>query len=126
MGMNAGEQKANIYTPFWPLFLLALSLVLFLGWQVMGAMRQRSTLLRMQGQQEILAAQAAEAENRLQPLLMDLVNLARTDADAKAIVAKYRINIAGGAQAVAAVPSPGVPSRETAPQKPVPAAAPAR
>jgi len=110
--MNAEDHNANRYTPFWPLCLMALSLAIFLGWQLTAAVRQHSGLLRMQEQQTILAGQAAQAESKLQAMIVDLLTLAKTDADAKAIVLKYRINMNSPAQpalsleAAASQPSP--------------------
>ena len=70
---------------------MALSLALFLGWQVTAAARQYIASLQLADQQAVLVGQAAQAESKLQAMMMDLLELAKTDADAQAIVGKYGI-----------------------------------
>jgi hypothetical protein len=89
--MNPHEENTALFTPFWPLCLMAVSLAAFLGWQVMTAARQYIAALRLADQQTLLAGQAAQAESKLQAMMMDLLELAKTDADAQAIVGKYGI-----------------------------------
>jgi len=89
--MNTREENAVVFTPFWPLCLLALSLAVFLGWQVMTAARQYIGLVRLSEQQIILAGQAVQAESKLQAVMIDLLDLAKDDADAREIVGKYGI-----------------------------------
>jgi len=89
--MNTSEENTNLFTPFWPLCLMAVSLAIFLGWQVTTAARQYIALLRLADQQTLLTGQAAEAESRLQAMMMDLLKVSKTDADARAIVNKYGI-----------------------------------
>ena len=89
--MNQREETTTHFTPFWPLCLMAVSLAMFLGWQVFMAVRQYIALQRVADQQTLLTGQAAQAETKLQAMTMDLLELAKTDAEAKAIVAKYKI-----------------------------------
>jgi len=89
--MNQREETTGRFTPFWPLCLMAASLAVFLGWQVFMAVRQYIALQRVADQQTLLTGQAAQAETKLQAMTMDLLELAKTDADAKAIVVKYKI-----------------------------------
>jgi hypothetical protein len=89
--MNTPAENANLPTPFWPLCLLALSFLAFLGWQATTAAQQYIGLVRLADQQTVLAGQAAQAESKLQAMMMDLLELSRTDADARAIVGKYGI-----------------------------------
>lgn len=89
--MNPREENTKVFSPFWPLCLLALSLAGFLGWQVTAAAQQRSALLRLADQQALLSEQAAQAAGKLQAMMMDLLELSRTDADAQSIVDKYGI-----------------------------------
>ena len=89
--MDTREENTNLFTPFWPLCLLALSLGCFLGWQVTTTVQQYIGLVRLADQQSLLAGQAAQAESKLQAMMMDLLELAKTDADALAIVNKYNI-----------------------------------
>jgi hypothetical protein len=89
--MNTPEENTSRFTAFWPLFLMALSLAGFLGWQVTQAARQHLDLVRVADQQTLLAGQAAQAETKLQAMMMDLLELSKTDANAQAIVKKYGI-----------------------------------
>ena len=89
--MNPREEHATLFTPFWPLCLMAVSLAAFLGWQVTAAARQYVGLVRLADQQAVLAGQATQAEAKLQAMMMDLLELSKTDADARAIVSKYGI-----------------------------------
>jgi hypothetical protein len=78
---------------FWPLLLVSASVALFLGWQVTVAVQQRLYLRQVAGQQALLAGQAAQVEESFKTMMTDLIKLAATDAEAQAIVSKYRISI---------------------------------
>lgn len=100
--MNQQETTCNssvpVFTPFWPVFLLAVSLAIFLCWQTVQAVRQHMASLRLADQQVVLAGRAAQTEASLQAMMMDLLKLSQTDADAKAIVARYGIKFNPPAQ----------------------------
>jgi hypothetical protein len=89
--MSTPETNEPTFTPFWPLCLLALSLLIFLGWQTTLSARQYMATVRALDQQALVEGQAAEAERRLQSLMLDLVLLAKTDADARLIATRYQI-----------------------------------
>lgn len=89
--MNTREENTPLSTPFWPLCIMALSLAVFMGWQVTTAAQQYFALLRLADQQTVMTGQAAQAESQLKALMMDLLQLSKTDADARAIVSKYGI-----------------------------------
>jgi hypothetical protein len=113
--------SAPVFTPFWPVFLLAVSLAIFLGWQTTQAIRQHMASLRLADQQAVLAGRAAQTEASLQAMMMDLLKLSQTDADAKAIVARYGIKFNPPAQPQA---QPGaLPVEAVVPKAPPPAAA---
>ncbi len=90
-----------LFTSFWPLCLMGVSLLLFLGWQLTAAIQQNRQLLVMSEQQEAMAGRAAQTEGQLQAVMMDLLQLADTDEDAKAIVTKYGIKFNPGPGAMA-------------------------
>ena len=79
------------FSAFWPLFMLSLSLAFFLGWQVVQAVHQYMNSIRLADQQTYIAGQAADAESKLQSMMMDLIKLSKTDADAQELIAKYKI-----------------------------------
>ena len=113
--MTLGEDNAARFTPFWPMCLLALSLAVFLGWQGTVAAQQYVAALRLADQQTLLAGQAAQAEGRLQAMMMDLLELSKTDPDARGIVNKYGITFN---------PAPSMPPAAAAFSSPMPANAP--
>jgi len=95
--------------------LIAVSLLIFLGWQVFASARQHLALVRMSEQQAVLVSQAAQTESRIQSMMTDLIRLSLSDAEAKAIVTKYRITYnpprqpgpAEGTQVQPELPAPG-------------------
>lgn len=103
--MSQREEVSGSFTPFWPLCMIALSLTVFFGWQVTVAVRQYVDLLRLQDRQAELSVQAAQAEGKLQAVMIDLLKLAKTDSDAKAIVNKYGIKFNPAAAPQASAPS---------------------
>lgn len=85
------QHSQPTFSAFWPVFLLALSMAGFLGWQVSVAVRQYMGSLRLADQQAVVASQAANAEAKLQAVVLDLLKLAETDSDAREIADKYNI-----------------------------------
>jgi len=111
--MNPREESTTLFTPFWPLCLMAVSLATFLGWQVTISVQQYIGLVRLADQQTVLTQQAVQAESKLQAMMMDLLQLSKTDADARAIVGKYNIkfNPAAPAALPAEAVSPELPGK---------------
>ena len=91
MNNNETNNSECAVSAWGPQFLVALSVLIFLGWQVFVASRQHFALIRMSEQQAVLVNQAAQTESKIQSMMTDLLRLALTDADAKAIATKYRI-----------------------------------
>lgn len=121
--MNMSESSNTTFSPFWPLCLMALSLVIFLGWQVNAGLQQYRAALRMVDQQAVLANQAAQTESKLQAMMTDLLLLAKTDAEAQAIVVKYSIKMNTdkpntGLPRTATLPAGGASSPTPAPRAP--------
>ncbi len=81
----------GFYTLF-PVTLLALSLAAVMGWLVIQGVREYRGMMEMADQQRQLAARSADAEMRLQAMVLDLLALAETNADAAAIVERYAIS----------------------------------
>lgn len=100
---SAGEaQTEKTYSGFWPLVMVASSIIVILGWNLVMALQQRSDAARVHVQQEVLAAQATQAEARLKAMMDDLLELSKTDPEAVAIVKKYGIKYNPPAQGAAA------------------------
>ena len=91
MNTNKPQETAALFSPFWPVFILALSLTVYLGWQVTSAAQQYVELLRMGDRQAALSEQATQAEKNQLAMMMDLIKLSQSDPAARAIVLKYGI-----------------------------------
>ena len=84
---------APVYHAFWPLLLISVSLVLIFGWEVWVGILTRQSAQRLQEQQVRLVEQATQVQARLEKLVRALVELAKTDDEAKRLVAKFGIKI---------------------------------
>lgn len=82
---------SEISNPFLPILLLVLSVALVLGWQVNSIAQQRSGLQIALGQLQEPTRQSQQFQGGLQKFLTDLLEFAKTDAQAKAVVDKYGI-----------------------------------
>lgn len=89
--MNNPEYQKQTYSPFWPMLLVTLSLALVLLWNLILTVQQCIAAVRLRDQQESMVVQAAQAEERLKQMMVDLLLLAKTDPEAATIVSKYRI-----------------------------------
>lgn len=97
---------------FWPMFFMALALAVMLGWNLTIVIRQYVAGLRMLDRQMLASVQAVQVEERLKSLLTDLIELSKTDPDAKDIVVKYRVTSNVPQQPLQAVPpAPSTPKR---------------
>jgi hypothetical protein len=97
--------RVPTYHGFWPLLLISVSLVLIFGWEVWVGILTRQSAQRLQEQQVRLVEQATQVQARLEKLVRALVELAKTDDEAKRLVAKFGIKINDPAASTTA-PSP--------------------
>lgn len=111
--------EVRTYNGFWPIVLLALSWGIVLTWQIVNIAQQRTAVQQSRDQLETnftqsspqheqLIAQSRAVQGKLETLVTDLLNLAKSgDADARAIIEKYKIqqNAPAGAAAPAASPA---------------------
>src|SRR4029077_10123306 len=81
------------YNSFLPLMLLALSLLTILGWELVIGNQARRNGENLHEQQTKMVEQSKKIQVGLEKLARDLIALSQTDTDAKAIVAKYNINV---------------------------------
>lgn len=116
--MNMSESPSTTYSPFWPLCLMASSLAIILGWQLNVGVQQYIASQRMAEQQAAIATQAAQTESKLQAMMSDLLLLAKTDAEAQAIIAKYNIKLNADKPGAGAPPAPALPGAGAANPKP--------
>jgi cell division protein FtsB len=78
---------------FWPVTLLALSLITILSWQLWMGLEAKTNLQTQLAlpQRKATLEQAKKVQTDLEKLVTDLLDLAQSDKDAKDIVDKYQI-----------------------------------
>lgn len=93
------QQREERFHGFWPLLLMAISLLLVLSWEILVGIQTRETARQAQQQQLRLVDQAKQVQFGLEKLVRGLVDLSKTDDDAKRLVTKFGIkfNEAGAA-----------------------------
>ena len=91
-----------------PFALLTCAIAVIMISQTVGVFKQRSALKDARVQltdaiqkRETLVKQSAELQEKLKALVVDLIDLAKTDEDAKAIISKYNIQQAAPAAGTA-------------------------
>src|SRR5690242_5839631 len=87
------DKRAARFNGFLPLTLLAVSWIIVLVWQLGLTGQAKGNARTLRDQQTKLVEQSKAVQAGLERLARDLVEVAKTDDDAKAIVAKYNINI---------------------------------
>jgi len=90
-------ESSQSMSAFLPLALLGVSLAIVLIFQVSVLLPQRTLLQQALTQSEQGVEQSKQVQAGLQRLVMDLVNSSADDKDAQAIIAKYGIQVTGGA-----------------------------
>lgn len=85
------NQSSTPASPFIPILLLSVAMVLLLVWQCIVAWNTRGNLRTQFEQRKPLVAQSELVQGNVQKLVNDLLNLSETDADAKKVVDKYKI-----------------------------------
>ena len=92
------ECSSSAFPPFFPIVLLAVSLLILLVWQVVNVSSQAKTLKAAKAQlvetlkqRDPQAQQALQMQNALRALTLDLLKLAETDPKADALVKKYNV-----------------------------------
>lgn len=76
---------------FLPLALLSASLLIILSWQIFLSLQTRTNARAQFEQRKQLVEQSTKLQGGLETLVNDLLTLAETDKDAKAVVDKYQI-----------------------------------
>ncbi len=91
--MSEYENTSSNETPcfFWPYAMLALSLIFILVWQLVLAANARGTIKAQANNLTQVSAAAQQTKDSLQKIVVDLLELSKSDNDAKAIVDKYQI-----------------------------------
>jgi cytoskeletal protein RodZ len=91
---------------FFPFFLIAVSLIAILGWQLWIGQQARTNGRRLREQQVRTVEESKQIQRRLELIARDLVNVSQNDHDASALVAKYHISFHSPTPAPATAASP--------------------
>jgi|GEM_PF-3941310 len=86
------EEMENSYSPFWPLAILTLTYLIFTGWQVSTVISAMHANTEFSKQLADDITQAKTSEGNMDNFYHDLLELAKTDPDAKAIVDHNQIH----------------------------------
>ncbi|MGB8354631.1 MAG: hypothetical protein WCD79_12130 [Chthoniobacteraceae bacterium] len=114
--MNS-ESNSSSGKSFLPIVLISVSVIIFFGWQWTLISTQRDNLNTTKTKLDEFVtnnipklddqvAKARQVQSGLEKLVLDLLEVAKTDADAKAIVAKYNIQQQAPPAGSTASPSP--------------------
>lgn len=98
--LTAAENDDLLFTLYRAISLLAVTLLVFLLWQAWAGYRQYRIWEQQAQNRAPVARQAQQVQVSLQALGQGLLELAKTDADAAAIINKYKIAMLPGAGAV--------------------------
>ncbi len=90
---SAAQADVSASDIFWPVLLMGLSLVLVLSWEIWIGAETRRSAQQLQEQQVKVVDQAKQAQLSLEKLVRGLVDLARTDENAKKLVTKFGIKL---------------------------------
>jgi len=89
--MEQSSPSSSASSPFIPILLVSVAMVLLLLWQCFVAWNTRGNLRTQFEQRKQLVTQAELVQGNVQKLVNDLLLLSETDADAKKVVDKYNI-----------------------------------
>lgn len=106
MNNPSSQPSAPVFSAFLPVLLLTLGVAIVLIWNLWIALNQHSAGVQIRARQDVQIQQAAQLEGKLRAMMGDLVDLARTDTDAAAIVKRYRIAFSPPDRSVPPVPTP--------------------
>lgn len=79
------------FSTFIPLTLIALGIIILQAWNLYIVAGQNTSGVQISTQMNMQMEQARQTEMKMQQIMTDLVTLAKTDADASAIVKRYKI-----------------------------------
>ena len=99
-----GEHTGRFHG-FWPMLLIGLSLIIIFTWEIWVGVDTRETAGQLQEQQEKVAEQSKQIQANLEKLVRGLVELSKTDEEAKRLITKFQIKITNPT-APAATPAP--------------------
>jgi hypothetical protein len=104
--LTAAENDDLLFTIYRAVSLLAVTLLVFLLWQAWSGYRQYRIWEQQAQNRATVAQQAQQVQVSLQALGQGLLELAKTDPDAAAIINKYKIATLPGAGGIKAGVAP--------------------
>jgi hypothetical protein len=93
MNEETSPAQHERYHGFWPVLLIGCSLALILIWEIQVGVATRRSSEQLREQQLHLVDQARRVQGELQKVVRGLVDLAKTDDDAKRIVNRFGIKV---------------------------------
>jgi hypothetical protein len=87
------SERSPTFNGFWPVFLLGLSLLIILSWEIWVGVTTRSGAQRLQEQQVRVVEQSKQVQAGLEKLVRGLVELGKTDEAAQKLVTKFGIKV---------------------------------
>lgn len=89
----ADHEHGSTYNGFWPVFIIGLSLVLILTWEIWVGVAARQSAQQLQEQQVKVVEQSKQVQAGLEKLVRGLVDLGKTDETAQKLVTKFGIKV---------------------------------
>lgn len=89
--MSPDSHPDRTSSPRGPAILLALSLILFLSWQLLAGIRQYQSFSEIWAQQEATARQSVEAERNFRAMMIEFIELSEINDEVQRIIRKYNI-----------------------------------
>ena len=86
-------ERARTFNGFWPVFLMGLSLLIILSWEIWIGVTTRSGAQQLQEQQVRVVEQSKQVQAGLEKLVRGLVELGKTDEAAQKLVTKFGIKV---------------------------------
>lgn len=102
---NVAARESH-YHGFWPVFLIGMSLVLILVWEIQVAVYTRSNTEQLREQQLRVVDQAKKVQGELEKIVRGLVELSKTDDAAKTLVQRFGIKMNNNAILPTETPAP--------------------
>jgi hypothetical protein len=98
MDQDTSQPRQPIAEPvrfngFWPILLIGVSLLMIFSWEVWIGVDTRQTAQLLLEQQGKSVDKAKQVQANLEKLVRDLVELSKTDDEAKKLVTKFGIKI---------------------------------
>ncbi|MGI8432190.1 MAG: hypothetical protein ACR2MW_07880 [Chthoniobacterales bacterium] len=87
------ETPGPHYHGFWPVFLIGMSIVLILVWEIQVSVFTRRNATALKEQQVKVVDEAKKVQGELEKIARGLVELSKTDAKAQQIVTKFGIKV---------------------------------